>query len=156
MNRKPSSEPWSVEPVSFGRSLTGLGVNLLVADMARSIAFAGDILGVEILYWNEDFAALRSDGAGWMLHSDQTYRNNAYLGIAKAADGTSGRGAGAELHLYNSHPDAVEARARASEGDHHLLAGCLNKPHGLRECYILDPDGYCWVVNRPLRDEELL
>ena len=24
-----------------------------------------------------------------------------------------------------------------------------NKPHGLREVYILDPDGYVWVVDMP-------
>ena len=24
-----------------------------------------------------------------------------------------------------------------------------DKPHGLREAYILDPDGYCWVPGRP-------
>ena len=28
---------------------------------------------------------------------------------------------------------------------HHVLAEAADKPHGLRESYILDPDGYCWV-----------
>ena len=27
----------------------------------------------------------------------------------------------------------------------HVLAESRDKPHGLRECYIADPDGYIWV-----------
>jgi hypothetical protein len=26
-----------------------------------------------------------------------------------------------------------------------VLSEAADKPHGLRESYILDPDGYCWV-----------
>jgi hypothetical protein len=30
------------------------------------------------------------------------------------------------------------------------LAASEDKPHGLRECYLLDPEGYVWVPGRPL------
>jgi hypothetical protein len=30
------------------------------------------------------------------------------------------------------------------------LAGALDKPHGLREAYIIDQDGYLWVPGIPL------
>jgi hypothetical protein len=30
-----------------------------------------------------------------------------------------------------------------------VLQAPADKPHGLREAYILDPDGYCWVPGRP-------
>ena len=36
-----------------------------------------------------------------------------------------------------------------------ILQPPTNKPHGLREAYILDPDGYCWVPSRPLTDAEV-
>jgi hypothetical protein len=31
-----------------------------------------------------------------------------------------------------------------------VLAEAADKPHGLRESYIVDPDGYVWVPDRPL------
>ena len=31
-----------------------------------------------------------------------------------------------------------------------VLAESADKPHGLRESYIVDPDGYVWVPDRPL------
>ena len=30
-----------------------------------------------------------------------------------------------------------------------VLAGAADKPHGVREAYILDPEGYCWVPTVP-------
>jgi hypothetical protein len=30
-----------------------------------------------------------------------------------------------------------------------VVAGPTNKPHGLREAYILDPEGYLWVPDVP-------
>ena len=29
--------------------------------------------------------------------------------------------------------------------DHIILSNSMNKPHGMRECYILDNNGFCWV-----------
>lgn len=145
MATKSSKKPWKISPEDFGKSLRGFGVNLLVQDMEASLAFARDILQAEILYWNEDFAALKHGDTTWMLHTDHTYNDHPLMGFVRGQDG---RGMGVELHLYDLDPDAAEARARAA--DYHILAGSLDKPHGLRECYILDPDGYCWVASRPL------
>lgn len=33
-----------------------------------------------------------------------------------------------------------------------ILAGAADKPHGLREAFILDPEGYCWVPTVASRD----
>ena len=61
--------------------------------------------------------------------------------------GVEVRGAGAELRLYGSDPDAAEARARAAEAP--VLDKAADKPHGLREAYLVDPDGYVWVPCLP-------
>jgi hypothetical protein len=53
------------------------------------------------------------------------------------------RGAGIELRLYGADPDAVEKKAAAL--GHIVLAGSIDKPHGLRECSIVGPDGYVFV-----------
>ena len=82
-----------------------------------------------------------------MLHRDRTYHSHPLRGIAEAADG---RGAGAELRLYGRDPDAAEAQAR--QIDAVVLAGAADKPHGLREAYLLDPDGYVWVPSVPKSD----
>jgi hypothetical protein len=126
---------------AFGRALgPGIGLNLLVAEIEPAARFQAAVLGAVVDYWDRDFAVLRAQGAVWMLHSDRSYRDHPLSGIASAAEG---RGAGAELRLYGRDPDRAEAVARALDGI--VLAGAADKVHGVREAYILDPEGYCWV-----------
>lgn len=130
---------------AYGRSLEGFGVNLLVADVAASVAFATEVLGATLVYGDPDFAVLRHDGAEWMLHADHAYDSHPLSGIARAAEG---RGAGVELRLYGCDPDRAEVAARTA--GHTVLAGAADKPHGLREVHLLDPDGYCWVPSQAI------
>ena len=133
---------------AFGRGLgSGIGINLLVTDVETSARFQAAVLDAEISYWDQDFAILTSHGSTWMLHHDRTYRDHPLSGIAQGAEG---RGAGAELRLYGRDPDEAEAVAVALGGT--VLAGAADKPHGLREAYILDPDGYLWVPSVPKRN----
>jgi predicted enzyme related to lactoylglutathione lyase len=130
---------------AFGRALgPGIGLNLLVSDVEAAARFQATVLGAVVDYWDRDFAILRAQGAVWMLHSDRSYRNHPLSGIAKAAEG---RGAGAELRLYGRDPDAAQAVAEvvAHSLGGVVLASAADKPHGVREAYILDPEGYCWV-----------
>ena len=149
MASRSTKPAWSVSAPDYGKSLKGMGINLLVTDVAATIAFSETVLGASVTYANEDFAVVNAAGQSWMLHADHTYDSHPLLGFVK---GLEGRGMGVELQLYNQDPDAAEERARSA--DYTILAGALNKPHGLRECYILDPDGYCWVLSRPLQDGE--
>jgi len=57
------------------------------------------------------------------------------------------RGAGIEIRLYECDPETAAAKAEAAGGT--ILQPPTDKPHGLRECFILCPDGYCWVPSRP-------
>jgi catechol 2,3-dioxygenase-like lactoylglutathione lyase family enzyme len=132
----------------YGRSLKGLGINLLVRDVARSVAFAKDVLGASVAVADKDFAVLRytsgRSAAEWMLHADGTYHANPLLTLL---DESAVRGLGLEVRLYDCDPDQCVIRAKAL--GHHVLQEPTDKPHGLREAYILDPDGYCWVPGRP-------
>ena len=133
---------------AFGRALgPGIGLNLLVSDIEAAARFQARVLDAAVDYWDRDFAILRAQGAVWMLHSDRSYRDHPLSGIATAAEG---RGAGAELRLYGCDPDVAEAVARDLGGV--VLAGSADKPHGVREAYILDPEGYCWVPTIPKAD----
>ena len=89
---------------------------------------------------DHDFAVVESRGTYFQLHADHTYHSNPLPSLIPQA---GNRGAGIELRLYETDPDACEERAR--ECDYVVLRESEDRPHGLRECYLLDPDGYCWV-----------
>ena len=140
-------DPW-MPAADYGRSLRGLGINLLVADIARSVAFATEVLAAETVYADPDFAVLAAQGCQWMLHADHTYNDHPLSG---SLGPELARGVGVELRLHGRDPDAAEARAR-SRGDP-ILAGAMDKPHGLREAFIVDPDGYLWAPDVALAKE---
>jgi len=134
------------DPPDFGRAIpTGLGINLLVRDVARAAEFQADVLGAQIEYLEEHFAIVSAVGSRWLLHSDWSYRDHALRG---AVEGVEARGVGVELRLYGVDPDQAEARARRRDGI--VLSGAMDKGHGLREAYLVDDDGYVWVPSVPL------
>jgi hypothetical protein len=129
------------DPMVFGRGLqSGLGLNLLVSDVDGAARFQVEVLEARVVYWEEHFAVMTAHGSVWQLHSDWTYRNHELRG---ALEDTGPRGAGAELRLYGSDPDACVDRAR--EFGAVVLSAAVDKPHGLREAHIVDDDGYVWV-----------
>lgn len=137
--RTPDKTP-PVSADDYGRALRGLGFNLLVSDVPRAVSFATEVLGATSFYDDADFAAMRWNGQDFMFHADHTYRDNPLSGIVA---GMEARGAGVELRLYGCDPDVAEQRAR--DLGFTVLAGAIDKPHGLRESIILDDDGYAWV-----------
>jgi uncharacterized glyoxalase superfamily protein PhnB len=108
------------------------------------------VLGAAVAFADKDFAVLcyltPRASAEWMLHADGTYHANPLLPLL---DDSAPRGLGAEIRLYDCDPD--DAVMRAKKHGHHVLQEASDKLHGLREAYILDPDGYCWVPGRPKR-----
>ena len=139
-HRPADQTPWMSAP-DYGRSLKpGVGFSLLVRDVARSVRFAEDVIGATASYWDKDFAAMRWAGGEWQFHADHTFSNNPLSGFLQ---GVEGRGVGVELRAFGVDPDRAEAAARA--GGWTVLAGAMDKPHGLRECIIIDDDGYAWV-----------
>ncbi len=140
MKKRPADQPPGLSAADYGRSLKGIGFNLLVKDVPRAVKFATQVLGATSLYDDVDFAALRLSGGDIMFHADHTYSDNPLSGLVLGVDG---RGAGVELRVYGCDPDRAEAAARRL--GHTVLAGSMDKPHGLRECLILDDEGYAWV-----------
>jgi catechol 2,3-dioxygenase-like lactoylglutathione lyase family enzyme len=130
----------------YGQSLTGFGVSLIVADVDRAVLFVTEVLGATVYFRTEVFAAMKLQGQDFMFHTPMTYRNNElYPTLVSDAP----RGVGIELRCYNTDPDKAEAKARALGFT--VLAGSIDKtPHGLRECMILDDDGFVWIPSRHL------
>ena len=137
-------ESW-IPADDYGRSLAGFGVNLLVENVQRSVDFQTRVLGAEVVYADPDFAVLRAYGGEWMMHADHTYQDHPLKGSLVPE---MVRGIGVELRVHGCDPDAAEAKAR--ELGYTVLAGAMDKPHGLREAYLLDADGYLWVPDVPI------
>lgn len=128
----------------YGKSLTGLSLNLLVVDIQKSVQFQTEVLGARVVYSDPDFALLEAHGSSWMLHADHTYNDHPLRASLRPE---LARGVGAEFRLHGCDPDRAEAAAR-NRGDP-VLASTMDKPHGLREVYLIDPDGYLWVADIP-------
>jgi len=129
----------TVSAEDFGRSLTGVGVNLLSPDVRALAAFLSDVFGLSIHRLSDDFAIVRHDQTMIQLHFDGTYHSHPLLGLVPE---TPPRGAGAQLYLFGVDPDAAIARADAL--GHMVLETPADKPHGLREATILSPEGYAF------------
>ncbi len=138
--KKRQGDPWMPPPV-YGRSLRGLGVNMLVRDTTRAVAFARDVLGLTIVYADADLAVLRHGEHEWMVHADHTYDAHPLLPRMRIA---ALRGGGVELRVHGADPDA--AAVAAVEHGYGVLEPPTDKPHGLREAHLIDADGYVWVV----------
>ncbi len=131
----------------LGPALRGLGVNLLVRDVAAEVAFLTAVFGMTAHQPSGDFAVMLYRGQPFQLHSDASFAGHALAPLLPEA---GPRGAGAELRLYDSDPDAAVGLAEGAGGM--VLAGPRDKPgHGLREAVILSPAGYAWVPSLPMR-----
>lgn len=134
----------SIDADSFGRSLRGIGLNFLVRDVPAECAFLETVFGMKSHQMTSDFAIVTYGDQVFQLHSDGTYHSNPLLGLLPEQPP---RGAGLEVHLYDTDPDEAVAKARALGAM--ILQEPMDKPHGLREAYILCENGYAWVPSRP-------
>lgn len=127
----------------YGRMLPDLSVNLLVRDIAASLPFYSEVLGLKVVYSDPDFAAVEgSEGIRMMLHADHAYDRFEPEVARLAAPGL--RGTGVEIRLKGLDPDVVEAKARA--GGFTVNVPAQNFAHGWRECRLEDGNGYMFAV----------
>lgn len=134
----------TVDAGDFGRSLKGIGLNILVRDVKAEAAFLADVFDMQAHRLSKDFAIMTYHGEVFQLHADPTYSENPLLSLLPEA---GPRGAGAEFRLYETDPEEAATRA-AKHPDAMILQAPADKPHGLRECYILCANGYAWVPSR--------
>ena len=137
------SEFETISADAFGRSLRGLGVNLLCRDVVAMAAFLRDVFGLQVHRLSADFAIVAHDGMIFQLHSDGTFGAHPLLVLVPEA---APRGGGAQFYLFGIDPDAAVSRADPDT----VLEAPRDKPHGLREATILSPDGYAFSPARAL------
>ena len=147
----------TIQADRFGVQLHGIGINILVKNAKSYAEGLRDVLGVEIIRAEEAFALVvapsfkpASDEVPvtslFQIHADFTYHQNPYLNLMPENEA---RGLGVELHLFECDPDEAAKKAE-SDPDWNVLQKPTDKPHGVRETYLLDGHGYCWVASRPL------
>lgn len=134
----------TVSPDDFGRSLGGIGLNILVRDVWAEAAFLCAVFDMQAHRVSANFAIMTYHGQVFQLHLDATYSANPLLSLLPEA---GVRGAGAEFRLYESDPDLAVTRALAFP-DAVILQRPTVKPHGLCEAYILCANGYAWVPSK--------
>ncbi len=141
-------DPWM--PASeYSRTLKGLTLNFLVKEIETALNFAQEVLGAEVVYSDPDFAVLSANGAEWMLHADHTYDKHP---MGDTVSTGAARGAGAEIRLHGCDPDAAEQAAR--RGGYTVMSPATDKGHGVREAFIRDQDGYVWVPDVLILEQE--
>ena len=128
----------------FGKSLRGIGLNLVVRDVQALCAVLETVFDMKSHQVSPDFAIVSYGDQVFQLHSDGTYAENPLLNLVPE---NPPRGAGIEIRLYDTDPD--DAAARAEAAGFTILQEPTDKPHGLREAYILCENGYAWVPSRP-------
>ena len=133
------TDPWKAAS-DYSCELRGLTVNLLVNNISKATEFIANVIEANIIYEDIDFAAIEGFGSKWCLHADHTYDKNPITNFVILKDK---RGQGVELRLLGCNPDSAEMRA--NKYGFKVISNSQDKPHGLRECYIIDNDGYCWV-----------
>ncbi len=136
----------SVGAAEFGRSLQGLGVNLLCRDVRAMAAFLAETFGLTIHRLSDDFALARHGAVLIQLHRDATFARHPLHALLPEAPP---RGLGAQFYLFGIDPDAACARAEAAGGV--VIEPAADKPHGLREATVLAPEGYAFSPAVPGR-----
>jgi predicted enzyme related to lactoylglutathione lyase len=134
----------TVDAETFGASLQGLGLNLLVRDVPGQAQFLCAVFGMTAHQISDDFAIIVYGSQVFQLHSDRSYGAHPLLGLLPEA---GARGGGLEIRLYDTDPDAAATRAETHGAV--LLHPPVDKPHGLRETCILCDNGYAWVASLP-------
>jgi len=129
----------TVSAEDFGRSLTGLGLNLLSRDVRGLAEFLSDVFGLTVHRLSDDFAILRHGEALFQIHADGTYHAHPLPSLIPELPP---RGGGVQMYLFGIDPDQAVARALAD--GHVVLEPVTDKPHGLREATILSPEGYAF------------
>lgn len=141
MGKLRQGDPW-IPGFKYGALLPPLSLNLLVANIDRSVEFYRAVFNADVHYSDIDFAAVRVAGAEIMLHADHTHEDHPWV-TEDIASGAK-RGVGLQIRLLGVDPDETERRARAAGAV--VIESAESKGHGWREVLVRDPDGYEWGV----------
>ena len=135
----------SVSAEEFGRSLRGVGVNLLSGDVEALARLITTAFGASAHRVSKDFAIIEHGPTILQIHHDATYRGHPLQDLLPE---NPPRGTGVQLYFLGVDPDV--ALARAAELGGHVIEPPREKPHGLYEGTVLSPEGYALTAARAI------
>ncbi|MEZ5823387.1 MAG: hypothetical protein R3C97_01145 [Geminicoccaceae bacterium] len=135
----------TVPAAEFGRSLKGIGLNLLTADVEALARLMAEAFGAKIHRLSKDFAIIEHGPTLLQLHHDATYGSHPLLGLLPE---NPPRGAGIQLYFFGVDPARALPRAEALGA--HIIEQPRDKPHGLHEGTVLSAEGYALTAARPI------
>lgn len=122
----PGADPSRVRAPGIGY------VILYVRDLAASIAFYRDVIGLPFKFEEAGYAEFATPGTRFSLYEK---RRADWL-----INGETAPGPAAEIVLEVPNVDAVAARLRTQ--DVRILSGPADRPWGHRTLHVADPDGF--------------
>jgi catechol 2,3-dioxygenase-like lactoylglutathione lyase family enzyme len=126
-------------------SLKNIGaLTLFVEDVQRAKPFYGEILGLNLIFEDENSAVYDLGNTVINLLNDR----EAPELIAPAPVATRGSGSRVMLTIWVDDTDAAIAEVQGRGGT--LLNGPIDRPWGMRTACIADPDGHIWEFAQDL------
>jgi catechol 2,3-dioxygenase-like lactoylglutathione lyase family enzyme len=132
--------------------------NLMVADMARAIAFYRDVIGMTVKMTvspdrettfgasdgiNAAFAILEWNGAELMLQTQRSLSDELPIFAGPTSPSPS-----CAIYFRGLHPDTVKDRLPQAN----IVKGPFLQWYGMREIYLCDPDGHIVCLTAPEGD----
>lgn len=126
--------------------------NLMVTDIERSVACYRDVMGMALMFAlgpgrdmrdspaGAVFASLEWNGGQLMLQSAGSLAAELPMFTADSRPTASGT-----VYFRGLDPDEVHGRAAADQ----IVKAPFQQWYGMREVYLLDPDGYVICAGRP-------
>jgi len=141
----------TIEPDDLGKNLVGFGVNIICPNPLIYAPSIARVFSLNLIRVDEFYAILTWDnnanfGNLIQVHSDCSYKKTPYC---KYFGNSEPRGLGVELRLFNVSPDKSVELANIEQG-WQVIQSPTDKEHGLREAFLLDSIGFCWVPSVPL------
>ena len=103
----------TVGGAALGRSLRGVGVNILTRDAGALARFVAGVFDLPLVRASADFALVRHGDDLMQFHSDAAFAGHPLQGLLPE---NPPRGAGVQVYLFHTDPDAAAARAEAAGG----------------------------------------
>jgi catechol 2,3-dioxygenase-like lactoylglutathione lyase family enzyme len=123
----------------------GIGaITLFVDDLERSRSFYEDVLGLKVIYEDEDSTVFDFDNTIINLLSVPAARSLIEPGVV------AGRDAGSRFQLTIWVDDADAACAELKARGTELLNGPMDRDWGVRTASFTDPDGTIWEIAQQL------
>jgi lactoylglutathione lyase len=118
---------------------------LFAADLARSIHFYRDIIGIPLRFSTDSYAEFQTEGAKFALYA----RAELPSLIGREAPPGPPPWPQGEIAFFVEDPDAEHERLRRA--DVTILTPPTDRPWGERTLHVADPDGNVIELTRPKR-----